>query len=151
MGRFASPASGTAIPIGAPVVGDMAAGMSTDGMNLQIVKLAPQASAPAGGFSGVALYEYAPAAFAGNDPWLTTYSDKDLVPAGKALQVVSGPYVKFVLTNTVSRSFLGNRTYAGRTMVNGLGATPTVIVGDYLVPGAGDDNNGHRPRQAAPA
>jgi hypothetical protein len=27
--------------------------------------------------------------------------------------------------------------------VNGLGATATVIVGDYLVPGLGDDNDGY--------
>lgn len=92
---------------------------------------------PVGGRDGVLVYEYGPAAFAGNDPWLTTYSDKDTAPAGKAVQLVHGPFVRVVFTNTVSRVFLGQRTYAGRIMVSGLGTTPNRAVGDLLAPSSG--------------
>jgi len=139
-GRFSVPASGV-IPIGAPVVADTAAGV--DGLGMQIVKLATGAQAPVGGQSGIAVFEYAPAAFAGFDPWLTTYSDLGTVPLGKAVQLVSGPYVKVVFTNTVSQVFLLQRTYPGRVIVAGFGATPTDIVGNYLSPGTGDDVNGY--------
>lgn len=153
-GRFASPVAalsgsgaggGTAglglIPIGAPVEVDYAAGNSL--LGLQIVKLATGATAPVGGQMGVAVYEWGPAAFAGDDPNLVTYSDKDYVPAGRAVQVVSGPYVKVVFTNTVPGSFLAQRSYKGRIMVAGLGATPSVNPGDFLSPGTGDDNDGY--------
>lgn len=140
-GRFAAPASGTPIPIGAPVVTDLTAG--SNALGLQVVKLATTGETPVGGRAGIAVFEYAPAAFAGDDPFLTTYSDKDTVPLGGALQVVSGPYVKVVFTNTVARSFLGQRNYAGRIMVAGLGATPTVVVGDFLAPGTGSDSAGY--------
>lgn len=146
-GRFSTPTTGAPIPMGAPVVADLTAGI--DALGLQVVKLAPSGSAPIGPLSGIALFEYAPAAFAGFDPLLTTYSDLGTIPLGKALQVIKGGTVKLVLANTVAESFLGNRTYPGRTMVNGLGATPTVIVGDYLVPGAGDDVAGYWTSQAS--
>lgn len=139
-GRFAAPTSGV-IPMGAPVVADLTAG--TNALGLQIVKLATGAQAPVGGISGIAVYEYGPAAFAGDDPALVLYSDKDTVPAGKAVQVVSGPYVKVVFTNTVARVFLGERSYAGRMMVAGIGATPTLTVGDLLTPGTGNDTAGY--------
>jgi hypothetical protein len=139
-GRFAAPATGV-IPIGAPVIADVTAG--TDSLGLQTVKLAPAGQDPVTGLSGIAVFEYAPAAFAGDDPNLTTYSDKDTVPLGKALQVVNGTYVKVVFSNTVHRSFLGQRDYAGRIMIAGLGATPTLIVGDYLEPGVGNDASGY--------
>jgi hypothetical protein len=141
-GRFAAPATGT-IPIGAPVIADLTAGL--DEYNNQIVKLATGAQAPLPGLSGIAVYEYAPAAFAGFDPWLTTYSDLDVVPPTKALQVVSGPYVKAVFTdtNTPTFSFLNTRTYNGRVMVAGLGATPTVAVGNFITPGVGTDAAGY--------
>lgn len=147
MGRYSTPATGTALVIGAPVTADHTAGF--DGLGLQIVKLAAQASAPVIGECGIAVYEYGPAAFAGQDPWLTTYSDLGTVPLGKALQVVRGRQAKVVLTNTPARTFLNSRTYAARTMVNGLGATATVVEGDYLVPGAGDDVNGYWQSQAS--
>lgn len=51
--------------------------------------------------------------------------------------------MKVVFYNTIAELFLGQRQYPGRTMVNGMGATPTVSVGDFLVPGAGDDNDGY--------
>jgi hypothetical protein len=138
-GRFVSPIAGT-IPIGAPVVADIAAGL--DPMGNQIVKLAPSgAGIPALG--GIAVYEYAAAAFAGLDPLLATYSDLGTVPQAKALRVVNGNLVKMWLANTVSEVFLGARTYPGRTMVSGIGATATVIVGNFLIPFTGDDVNGY--------
>jgi hypothetical protein len=159
MGRFAtnaSPLSGAGsagtgsagtglIPIGAPVIADLGAGV--DGLGRQLVKLATSADSggdvPAPGLAGIAVYEYGPAAFAGFDPLLTTYSDMGLCPAGQAVQVVHGTHVKVVFYNTIAELFLGVRQYPGRNMVNGLGATPTVSVGDFLVPGAGDDTDGY--------
>jgi hypothetical protein len=155
MGRFSAPvvplsgagtpgtgATGTGlIPIGAPVTADTSAGF--DSMGRQIVRLATGSDVPVPGLAGMAVYEYGPAAFAGFDPLLTTYSDLGVVPAGRALQVVRGGHVKVVLYNTIAEVFLGQRTYPQRTMVNGLGATPTVTVGDFLIPGQGDDNDGY--------
>jgi hypothetical protein len=145
-------AAGTGrIPIGAPVVADLSAGLDSAGR--QFVKLASQGggssfdnlsnSAALNGMAGIAVFEYGPAAYAGFDQMLTTFSDLDTVPLGAAVQVVSGTTVKVVLRNTVAHQFLGVRSYTGRTMVNGLGATATVAVGDYLVPGAGDDVDGY--------
>jgi hypothetical protein len=160
-GRFAAPSTllsgsgvggGTAagstrgaglIPIGAPVVADLAAGKDSAGR--QIVKLAaPGALITAEPMAGIMVYEYAPAAFAGEDPYLTTYSDLDAAPLGAAVQVIAGDQAtKVILTNTATNLFLGVRSYQGRTMVNGLGATPTVAVGDYLIPGNGNDTDGY--------
>lgn len=164
-GRFAAPAAlltgsgtggGTAagssggaglLPIGAPVVADLVAGLDSAGR--QIVKLAAQAATPTA-MSGVVVYEFAPAAYAGHDPYLTTYSDLDYVPLGQACQVVAGDIgAKMCLTNTVANTFLQVRTYPGRIMVNGFGATATVIVGDYLVPGLGNDVDGYWQSQAS--
>lgn len=139
-GGSAAPMAGL-IPIGAPVIANTGAGPT--GLGLQPVQLATGAQAPEPGLSGIAVFEYGPAAFAGQDPFLTTYSDLGVVPAGKALQVVSGPYVKVVFTNTVAFMFLGERQYAGRTMVAGMGATPTVAIGNFLTPGTGDDADGY--------
>lgn len=135
-------AAGTGlIPIGAPVVWDLSAGQ--DGVGRQYVKLAT-AGATVTPESGVLVYEYGPAAYAGVDPYLTTYSDLSVAPLGAPIQLVAGdPAAKIVLTNTPASSFLGVRSYPGRTMVNGLGATATVAIGDYLIPGSGDDVDGY--------
>ena len=132
----------TAVAIGAPVVVD------TDGdendLGLLPVNLATGAQdAPVSGMGGILVYEHAPAAFAGDDPWLTTASDKGNAPAGAAVQVVSGKNVKVVLRNTDDMTFLNTRDYDGVVFVAGLGATPTVAVGDYLTPGDGDGETGY--------
>lgn len=133
--------SANPIVIGAPV---LLSGTTENTLSLEPVALATGSQvAPKPGMGGIAIYEYGPAAFAGNDPYLTTYSDKDTLAAGAALQVVSGSTVKISLRNTVSTVFLGSRTYAGRVMVAGMGATPTVTLGSYLTPGTGDDVNGY--------
>lgn len=135
------------IPIGAPVVWDLTAGQ--DGVLRQYVKLATIGEAPVVGQSGVLVYEYGPAAYAGHDPFTTTYSDLDAAPLGAPVVVVSGTEAKFVLTNTVANLFLGVSSYPGRVMVNGFGATATVAVGDYLVPGNGNDTDGYWESQSS--
>lgn len=132
---------GAALPIGVPVV------LSGDQNDLGLVgvELATGAQAkPAAGKGGILVYEYGPAAFAGDDAMLTTYSDKDSAPAGAAVQVVSGSDVKVVLKNTTATSFLSRDNYpTARVMVAGLGATVSLSVGDYLTPGTGNDNAGY--------
>ena len=132
----------TAFPIGAPVV---VVDDDLDDMGNQPVELAQGTQvAPNPGQGGIAVYEHAPAAYAGNDPYLTTYSDIDTVPAGKAVQVVNGTTVKVCLRNTSDETFLETRDYDGRVMVHGLSnATPTLVVGDFLTPGLGTDVAGY--------
>lgn len=149
LGRFYVPTTGTRLPIGVPVVAT--AGEDVNNLGLQPVTLAAAGTAPKPGQSGIAVYEYGPAAFAGDDPFYTTYSDKDLIPLGAAIQVVSGTDVKVVFTNTDATSFLGTRDYAARTMVAGTGATPTVVAGDFLSPGTGNDTDGYWAEEATAA
>jgi hypothetical protein len=133
-GRFATQSVAdyaTTIPQGAPVkvVGE-------DDLLRATVELADDATPPVKGRCGLAIYEHGDGAtWAGVDPYLTTYSDLDTLPAAKAIQVVTGPNVKVVLRNTSDSTFLQSRSYTGRTMVDGLGgATPTVEAGEYLEP-----------------
>jgi hypothetical protein len=90
---------------------------------------------------GIAVYEHLD--LNQLDPQYYTYSDRDTVPTGKLLQVVSGPDVKVWFRNTSDRSFLGQRDYEGRTMVAGFGASPTLAIGDMLTPGGGSDAAGY--------
>lgn len=134
--RYVLPIEEDPIPIGTPV--EVAAGAVADAMGLMPVALAAAASPPIGGLSGIAVYEHGPAAFSGFDDQMTTYSDVDTVPAGKAVQVVAGDRVKVVLRNTTARTFMNTRAYTGRVMYAG-----TPAVGDYLTPGVGDDTAGY--------
>jgi hypothetical protein len=130
--------------IGAPV--KLAADADPHGHELGLAKveLATGAQAPKPGVSGICVYEFKGAdGWAGDDPHLTTFSDKDTVPAGAAVQVVSGDTVKVAFRNTDDVTFLNARNYEGRTMVAELGATPAVSVGDYLTPGVGSDAAGY--------
>lgn len=133
------------IPIGVPVKYDSSVSTVAFGTGVDGVVLATGAQAPTKGLSGIAVYEHAPAAFAGYDPFLTTYSDLDFVPAGKLVQVVSGEHVKVVLTNTVARTFLQTRAYTGRVMVAGVGGATSddPAVGNLLTPGTGNDTAGY--------
>jgi hypothetical protein len=132
----------TDLPIGAPVLVD-ASGDEDDLGLLPVELAAADDSRPKSGMGGILVYEHGPAAFAGYDANLTTYSDLSTVPAGKAVQVISGDTVKVALVNTEARTFLNTREYAARTMVAGAGATPTLAVGDYLTPGTGTDGAGY--------
>lgn len=127
--------------IGAPVVVADDADPTTHEMELVKVELATGAQAPVPGLSGICVFEYiGPDGWAGNDQFLTTYSDLDTAPAGKAVQVVSGDEVKVAFRNTEDRTFLNTRAYEGRVMVAGAG---TVAIGDYLTPGPGTDAGGY--------
>lgn len=144
-GRFYLPAGDSAVnlPIGVPVVVDTNGDPSVELSNALPVALATgETVIPAPGLGGIVVYEHAPAAYAGFDPVLTTFSDIDFVPVGKMCQVLQGGEVKVTLRNTVDRVFLHSRDYKGRTMVDGMGATPTVGIGDLLGPGDGDGESG---------
>lgn len=131
----------TDLPIGVPVV--VAAGADQDESltNALPVTLATGAQAPVKGRSGILVYEHIDLNYL--DPAYSTYSDRDTAPVGKMVQVVHGDAVKVVLRNTEDRTFLNVRNYSGRIMVAGLGATPTLQVGDYLSPGTGNDDSGY--------
>lgn len=130
-------------PIGVPVL-KAASGAAKDGLGLVRVELAPEGSAiPLSGLGGIGVYEHAYGAYHGFDPEVTAYSDIDWIPKGRPLQVISGPTVKVGYRNTVDESFYGQRDYEGRIMVAGLGATPTVAIGDMLTPGVGNDTDGY--------
>lgn len=144
-GRFATPSDGSN---GSDLEFRIGCGVKStttvNDLGLTEVAMGDDAVPPVSGKMGILVYEYGPAAFAGDDPFLTTYSDKDTAPNGKGVQVVSGPEIKVVLKNTSDRTFLNTRDYTGRTMVAGMGATPTVAIGDYLEPHATpNDTNGY--------
>jgi hypothetical protein len=125
--------------IGAPVV----ITGNDDGLGRLGVELATgDQAAPLPGKGGILVYEWIQ--FLGVDPVITTYSDFGTAPIGKAVQVVSGPEVKVELKNTTQDSFLARADYpTPRVMVAGLGATPTISVGDKLTPGVGNDTDGY--------
>lgn len=148
-GRYSVPTTGTKIPMGAPVRATDDADPTA--LDLQPVTLLTSATPPVPGMCGLVLFEHAPAAFAGVDPFLTTYSDLGDVPLGSAVQVIHGSEIKVVFKNTVENDFLDARTYAARTMVAGMGATPTIAVGDLLTPGPGNDTDGYWQRTAVAA
>lgn len=129
------------LPIGVPVVAADGADNDETLTGALPVSLATGAQAFKRGMCGILVYEHIDNF--GVDPVLNTWSDRDTAPAGKMVQVVSGDRVKVVLKNTVDRTFLQTRDYAGRTMVAGIGATPTVQVGDLLTPGVGNDDDGY--------
>ena len=140
--RYVLPADAAAdIPIGAPVV--VADGATVDEMGRLPVELATSAQVPKKGLAGIIVFEHAPNAYAGDDPVLTTYSDKGEAPRGRSVQVVAGDRIKVVFRNTADRTFMHVRDYPGRIMVAGTGTTPTVAVGDMLSPGDGNDDDGY--------
>jgi hypothetical protein len=103
--------------------------------------LATGAQAPKRGMCGIGIYEWLD--FNQLDPEYFTYSDRDLIPNGRQFQLISGPGIKVVFRNTEERMYMGTRSYPGRVMVAGMGATPTLGVGDFLSPGTGDDASGY--------
>ncbi len=137
------------VVIGAPVV------LSTSGENSQgqlAVRLATSTAdktIPLPGKGGILVYEWAPVAFRGDDANLTTYSDKDYAPAGEAVQVISGKDVKVAYKNVQNHTTFPFKLRASyprqRVMIptTSLGATPTLVVGDFLTPGAGTDSGGY--------
>jgi hypothetical protein len=127
-------------PIGVPVV----VTSNVDDLDRRGVELATGDQAkPAPGQGGILLFEQV--YYKDVDPTLVGYSDAaiSVAPAGEAVQVVNGTETKVVLANTTTNNFLNMRSYAGRTMVAGLGATPTLVAGDKLTPGTGNDTDGY--------
>lgn len=132
--------SGSAIVLGAPVAGQG----TFDGLEQEEVALVTGATEPEKGRHGICIVEHnAATGWAGVDPFLTNQADIDTAPEGDQVILVSGETVKVVLRNTEDRTFLNTRDYDGRTMVAGLGATPTLEVGDFLTPGTGNDDDGY--------
>lgn len=136
-GRYFNDDSGV-VAIGAPVIAAYTGGVTdaVNGLDMEPVVVADGAQdRPGIGRGGIVIYEYGPAAYAGDDPFLVNYSDKDTVPAGAAVQVIHGTNVKVLLRNTFDRTFLQSRDYDGQIMVAGLSiATPTLTVGNFLTP-----------------
>jgi hypothetical protein len=129
------------VVIGAPLVIAAGATPSTDFTKALPASLATTAQPFKRGFTGIGIYEHLD--YNQFDPEWVMYSDRDTMPTGKLVQLIIGPNVKVVFRNTADRSFMGTRDYQGRVMVAGLGATPTVAVGDYLTPGTGNDTAGY--------
>jgi hypothetical protein len=138
-GRFQL-VQGAAIPIGTPVVVPANPVPDATLTGALPAKLATGAQAPRVGLCGLAIYEWISST---GDPVLTTPSDVDTIPDLELFQLITGPNVKVVFTNTVDHAYLGLRNYKGRMMVAGLGASPTVKAGDFLTPGTGTDAAGY--------
>jgi hypothetical protein len=133
----------TPLVIGAPV--QVVDGATLDAQGRVELELATgNVGKPQAGIHGVLVYEPAfDYAYDGSDRNLTSPSDLDTAPARAAVQLVNGDDVKVTFRNTDDEVFLGGRTYAGRTFVAGLGATPTLAIGDFVGPGTGDDDAGY--------
>jgi hypothetical protein len=126
------------IVIGAPILaGSPPIDQVTDSLPVQLaIGEQPWKS----GFTGICVYEHID--LWGYDTALWGYSDLDIAPYERSCQLV-GTEAKVVFRNTTARTFAGTRSYTGRIMVAGMGATPTVTVGDYLTPGVGNDTDGY--------
>lgn len=144
LGRFLA---GETVPQGAPVVAE---GDEDANGRRSFVLAAEGAARPPVGTGGVALFEQPDNnGLIGNqgNPLITRSSDFRDVPSGQPAQVVHGTEVRLAFWNTEDDDFDGMRAadpYEGRIMVAGAsGATPTVEVDEFLVPGAGNDDDGY--------
>jgi hypothetical protein len=129
------------VPIGVPLVIAPGATPSVDFTDALPATLATGAQPFNHGLCGIGIYEHIDVH--GYDPALYGYSDIDLIPTKRLVQLACGPNTKVVFTNTADHTFMGVRAYKGRIMVAGMGATPTVAVGDFLTPGTGNDTAGY--------
>jgi hypothetical protein len=153
LGRFRLK-DGLSVPIGAPL--QVPSATTTDANGRLTLELATAASGPKPGTTGIGVYIWSWNATRGDDPALTDPSDKDYVPVAAPVQLVFGNEVKVRLINTTARTFPAfggsgiGRSYTGRVMVAGLGATPTLAVDDMLTPGIGNDTDGYWAETADP-
>lgn len=140
--------SATDLPIGAPVSFALTGPTgAANALGMQPVVSVSGDVAPTE-MSGIVVYEYGPNAYSGDDPVLTDYSDKDVVPADGACQVIRGEYVKVRFTNTTAETFLNQRSYTGRVMIDLTG----IAVGDLLQPETTpNDTNGYWQEAVTPA
>lgn len=136
LGRYVA---GTDLLIGGPVE----AGNAIDGNGQRTLTLRTSPVTPKKGKHGILVYENPTADTPGFDPMLTSPWDLDKAPAGRSVQLVSASYVRFRLRNTADELFEGQRDYPARTMIAGLGATPSLGIDDYIGPGTGTDVAGY--------
>ena len=145
LGRYKT--GSTALPQGAPV---LATGATDTADKRRAVALAaadaPMAGA-VGGLGGILVWDEGWEGLYGLDSALNSASDVGLVPAYTAAQVVHGTEVRVGFRNTTAHSFLNLRNYTGLVMVN----MTSLVLGDYLTPGAGDDTNGYWKRTTTAA
>lgn len=132
---------GSDVPIGVPLIIADDATPDASFTDALPATLATGAQPTKTGLSGIGVYEWID--YNQLDPMYYTYSDRDTIPNGRLFQLVSGRGIKVVFRNTADRTFLATRDYTGRIMVAGLGATPTVGIGDFLSPGTGNDTDGY--------
>ena len=139
-GRALSP--NLVIPIGAPV--ERTATVNADGRNVYQLATGVPTSRPRPVESGIAVFEWAYNAYAGQDPELQVVSDFSDIPANSPIQVVHGTNVKVVLRNIAEdTNFMDMRTYDdARTFVAPTDLS-TLAVGNFLVPGTGDGTAGY--------
>lgn len=130
-GRFRAPKAALTVSNGTDELGRILIGTAVviDGDNPGFVKRPTAAQAPSP-LCGLAVYEHIQVR--GVDPALSTPQDFEHVPAGQYVQIMRGPGVKVWFKNTEDRGLYDGRNVQGRTLVAGLGATPTVAVGDFL-------------------
>lgn len=129
-GRFRIPAAGLTADAG-QVNGEVLIGTAVilDPDNPGFVTRPGAAEAP-GPHCGLVVYEHIQ--WKGTDPALTTSRDFETVPNGQYVQVMRGPGTKVWFKNTEDKTLYDGRSQPGRTLVAGLGATPTVAVGEFL-------------------
>lgn len=138
LGRYYAPAS---LLFGTPVHVIDDTGLDENGQ--LHLELAPSGTAPRKGLTGIIDWVSPTAMPLGFDARMTRPSDIDHCPDEVSVQLCAGPATRIRLTNTVASTFQHQRPYTGRVMLGGLGATPTVHVGDFLVPGDGNDVDGY--------
>ena len=119
------------------------AGTEVDANGQRTLTLCTGETTPVKGKHGLVVWEAPSAYLPGLDPMLFRPSDLDMAPAGVDAQLVSARDVRVRFKNTEDSTIDGQRDYAGRVMVAGLGATPTLTVDNYIGPGGGDDTNGY--------
>lgn len=76
----------------------------------------------------------------GTDPVLFAQGDFDTAKVGSPIQLISGRGTRFRLKNTADDNFEFQHEYLGRTIVAGLGATPTLAIDDLIMPGPGNSS-----------
>lgn len=89
---------------------------------------------PLPGKHGIMIYENPFGVAPGFDPVRYGYGDFNTGPSGEPAQLVSGRGIKFRLKNTAEEVVQGQKTYAPFVIVDGLGATPTLDVDDFIGP-----------------
>lgn len=138
LGRYAIE---DAVLIGAPV--QVPSSPDVDAQGRLPLELCTSAVHPLPGKHGILIYEFPTPNKDGYDPVVTSFSDLDTAPAGSPVQLVHGTEVRVAYWNLEAVNFQDQRDYDARTMVAGMGATPTLAAGDMLTPGGGNDSVGY--------